>query len=145
MADLTQGRMAKPISFKSGSVVLAAAQTVYKGGVACIDPLANAFKKMAAGNNQLIPLGMFAEDATAPAMATGRVMVVLDQELWGQWLDNAGGGSAVTTSNLYSQCYAYDDHTVSNDSGGTNAIAGTVWDLDPLKGVFVVFNDIIGY
>lgn len=140
MADLTQGRMAKPISFKSGSVVLAASQTVYKGGVACIDTGAHAFKKMEAGNTSLIPVGMFTEDCVGP----GRVMVVLNQELWGQWLDNAGGGSAVTAaSNLYTDCYAWDDHTVCNGSG--NAVAGTVWDLDTLKGVFVVFPDTFGY
>ena len=142
MAALTQGRMAQPISFKSGSVVLAASQTVYKGGVACIDPDAHAFKKMAAGNANLIPVGMFTEDCVTTG-ATGRVMVVLNQELWGQWLDNAGGGSAVTTANLYADCYAWDDHTVCNVSG--NAVAGTVWDLDTLKGVFVVFPDTLGY
>ena len=145
MAALTQGRMAQPISFKSGSVVLAASQTVYKGGVACIDTVTNAFKKMAAGsaNASLIPVGMFTEDAVTTDAGTGRVMVVLNQELWGQWLDNAGGGSAVTTANLYTNCYASDDHTVCNVSG--NAFAGTVWDLDTLKGVFVVFFDTLGY
>ena len=143
MADLTQGRMAKLISFKSGSVVLAASQTVYKGGVACIDTTAHAFKKMEAGNTSLIPVGMFTEDCVTTG-ATGRVMVVLNQELWGQWLDNAGAGSAVTASNLYTDCYAWDDHTVCNVVSG-NAVAGTVWDLDTLKGVFVVFPDTFGY
>jgi hypothetical protein len=136
--------MAKPISFKSGSVVLAASQTVYKGGVACIDTAAHAFKGMVSANTNLIPVGLFAEDCATTGAGTGTVMVVLNKELWGQWLDNAGGGSAVTASNLYTDCYAFDDHTVSNVVSN-NAVAGTVWDLDTLKGVFVVFPDTFGY
>jgi hypothetical protein len=139
MSALTSDRMALSFTIKDASLVLAASVKATKGGVACVDTSANAIKPMASGNANLVPVGMFLEDNDNSASgSTSRVLVSLNSEVQGQWLDNATGGAAVTASQLYDNCYGLDDHTVTSTSG-SNSVAGIVWDTDVLKGVAVQF------
>ncbi len=139
MAALTNDRLAKFFTIKEASLVLAASVKATKGGVACIDTTANAIKPMASGNNNLVPIGMFQEDNdNSGSGSTSRVMVSLNTEIQGQWLDNATGGAAVTSADLYDNVYGLDDHTVTH-TAGSNSVAGIVWDIDSLKGVAVEF------
>jgi len=140
MAALAMARMANTFTFKNGSVVLAASTKVFKGSIACIDTSAHVFKPAAVGNANLVRLGLFTEDCdNSASTATTRVMVSLDRELTGQWLDNAPGGSAVTAAaNLYSPVYAYDDHTVQQTSAQSAVTVGYCWDINTLDGVAVV-------
>jgi hypothetical protein len=139
MSNLTSDRMANPVTFKNCSVILAASVKATKGGVACIDTSAGVWKPMVSGNANLVRLGLWTEtNDNTGSTATTRVMVSLDQEIYGQWLQNATGGSAVTTANLYKAVYAVDDHTVGNAAIGGGSSMGTAFDLDAILGVAVV-------
>ena len=139
MSALAQPRQAKPYTFKNGSMVLAASVKATKGGVCVIDSAATgSVKPMVAGVTTLTRIGLFTEDNDNSANeSTSRVMVTLDREIVGQWLDNATGGAAVVASDLYGSCYMLDDHTVQHTSSG-NSKAGTPFDLDAIDGVAVV-------
>lgn len=140
MSALAQNRFGQfttydvvPLPLASGS-----GQTAFKGGIACIDTSAHNAKVAAAGNANLIPVGEWIQqyDNTS-GTGTVQVMCRLYQEITVRWYDSDTGGNAVTVSNLYSDVYLLDDHTVTTSSSG-NSKAGKVWAVDAVKGVGIV-------
>jgi hypothetical protein len=129
--------MANPYTFKSGSFVLAAGATAYKGGMMCINTAAvGSVVQGQSGISTLKRIGLFTEDNNNSASgSTSTVMGTLDFEIAGQWFNNATGGSAITASGLYGPAYIVDDNTVGSSG---SASAGTVWALDAILGVAVV-------
>jgi hypothetical protein len=135
MAALTVARTRRPRPMKNIPLPLAAGAKATQGGMACIDVSAGSAKPGAAGNANLVRVGVWAETVdnsgggtTAPALAE------LDHEIVGLWFDNATGGAAVSA--LFADCYMLDDHTVTSTSSG-NSKAGRVWAIDAVKGVLV--------
>lgn len=136
MANLTQSRMPRKDTLKHVALPQAA-QQVYKGGAACYDTGALGSVKKAAASATLVPIGIFSEDSNnTGAAGSVSVLVELQREITVTWFENAG--NITLAANLFGPCYFVDDHTVSA-TVGTNAPAGRVWDVDPIKGVAVEF------
>lgn len=137
MAALTQARMGISFTMKNVSLPLAAGEVVFQGGMACVDTSDNVVKEGVAGNANLIRIGEFLENVdNAASTVTADVMVSLDYELRGRWLDSDTGANAVTSANLFEEVYILDDHTVTTSASG-NSKAGRVWAVDAVKGVAV--------
>lgn len=139
MSALTQARMPIETRYKSLALPLAsgAGMKAWVGGIACLDTVANVAKPGASGNANLVKVGEWMENVdNSGGSAPTQVLVSLDHEVVVRWYDNATGGAAVTTSNLFATAYMLDDHTVTSSSSGNSAI-GRVWALDPIKGVAV--------
>jgi len=137
MAALTQGRMTRETRIKTIALPLAAGQKVFQGGIACADTSTSTVKKGASGNANLLRLGEFAESMDNSAGGSSvNVLVSLDKEIVTRSYDNDTGGNAVTTSNLFTDVYILDDHTVTTSSSG-NSKAGRVWAVDSTNGVAV--------
>ena len=137
MAALTQARMPIETRLNTVALPLAASATAWQGGMACADTSAGTVKPGAASNANLLRIGLFAESIdNSASTATTQILVKLDHEVVVQWFDNATGGNAVTSSNLFADVYILDDHTVTTSSSG-NSKAGRVWAVDSVKGVAV--------
>jgi hypothetical protein len=110
-----------------------AGMIAYKNAMACVDMSTHTIKPGAAGNTNLVRIGVF-DDAydNSSGSATVQVLVNLDQELCGRWFDNATGGAAVTE--LFTEATIIDNNTVGSTGDGN---AGVVWMLDAVKGVLV--------
>ncbi len=135
MSALTSARMVSEYRFKIIALPLGGSQSVYQGGMACIDIVAGTVVKGAAANANLVRVGEFEQTLdNSASTATAYVMVNLDEEVVTKWYDNATGGAAVVT--LFTNCYILDDHTVTATSG-SNSVAGRVWAIDTVKGVAV--------
>lgn len=138
MAALTQPRMPIEERWKNIPLVLAGSTAVYAGGIAVLAPASNVCTKPVSGTSTFIRVGEFLESVDNSATtATSFVMVSLDREITLRWYDNATGGAAVTSSQLYTTTvYMLDDHTVTS-TAGSNSAAGRVWAIDPVKGVAI--------
>ena len=135
MSALTQKRGRKLEKFQSIPLPLAsgAGMKATQGGMACVDQSTGTAKPGAAGNANLLRVGVWAEsvDNTLGA-ATTYALVDLDYEIYGQWFDNITGASAVVAANLFQDVYMADDHTITNSSNsGANSKAGRAWRLSP--------------
>lgn len=138
MAALTQARMQRETTLKKVALPLVAGAKAFQGGMACIDTSAAVVRPGVAGNANLVKVGEFNESVDNSAgTGTTLVMVNLDREIIGRWYDNATGGNAATSSNLFQDVYVLDDHTITTSSSG-NSKAGRMWGLDAVKGVLVV-------
>lgn len=138
MSALTQSRMVVETVYKNIPLPLAASTAVYEGGIACLDTSAHVCTKGAAANANLIYVGQFLQDYdNSGSTATAFVMVSLNTEVTIRWYDSVTGGNAVTSANLFSTVYIFDDHTLTTSSSG-NSSAGRLWAVDPVKGVGVV-------
>lgn len=137
MSALTQARMSEEFQFSSIALPLAASQSVFQGGIACADTTTGTVKKGAAANANLLKIGEFAETYDNSAgTASVQVLVRLDHEVTAYFYDNATGANAVTATDLFTDVYILDDHTVTKASSG-NSKAGRVWAVDAVKGVAV--------
>lgn len=139
MAALTQARMPLETRVKNISLPFASGsgQTAYVGGMACLDNSAHLVKVGAASNANLLKVGEFLENVdNSTGAASTTVMVSLDREIVLRWYDSATAGNAVTASNLFTNVYILDDHTVTTSSSG-NSVAGRVWVVDSVKGIGV--------
>ena len=130
MAALTQARMTKVTTLSTVSLVGAASTKFYQGGMACADTSAGVVKNGASGNANLVRIGKFTQTVdNSGSTATTRVTVELEHEIVATWYDNATGANAVALTDLFSDVYILDDHTVTKASSG-NSKAGRVWDYD---------------
>ncbi len=119
------------------SLPLAASQSVFQGGIACADITTGTVKKGAAANANLLRIGEFNETFDNSAgTGTVQVNVLLDHEVVCRWYDNDTGANKVAASDLFSDVYILDDHTVTTSSSG-NSKAGRCWAVDSVKGVAV--------
>lgn len=136
MAALTGPRSPLRDAFQNISLPLAV-QTVWKGGCAAYDTAALGSVKKMAATATLVALGLFEENmVNSGAAGSVNVLVRLQHEIDVTWFENAG--NITLAANLFGVAYFVDDHTVSA-TVGTNAIAGRIWDVDPVKGVAIEF------
>jgi hypothetical protein len=135
MAALTGPRQPFELTLKNIALPLAA-QVVWQGGRACIDTSTGTVKKAAAANANLLSIGEFAESLDNTGALAPYVMVNLDREIKVRCYDSVTGANAVTISNLGSDCYLFDDHTVTMASSG-NSKAGRVWGVHPVNGPMI--------
>jgi hypothetical protein len=143
MAALTQARMTRTSTLSTVSLPLAASTAVYQGGMACYDTSAHVVTKGAAANANLVPIGYFNENVdNSASTATTFATVNLFHEITVSYWDNATGGNAVSASNLFTQVYILDDHTVTTSSSG-NSKAGRVWGVDSANGVAIEAEGLI--
>ena len=115
---------------------LAAGQHAHQGATACGKPSLNACVEATSGDSTLIMLGVFAEDVDNSAgNATTPVNVDFLYERTILWRSNDGTVSAAT---CFHPAYQLDNQTVTS-TPGSNAVAGTILEVDPVLGVgFVV-------
>ena len=142
MAALTQSRMVSFDTIKSKLLPIPAGVKVYAGGMACIDVSAGYCKPGASANANLKRVGVFDKDVDNSGGGSAvLVPVTLDSEIVVQWFDNATGANKVLATDLFSDVYIQDDHTVTKNNSGTSK-AGRVWAVDALKGVAVEATDL---
>lgn len=141
MAALGGPRFAAKTTIKFKVLKLAGLSTAYCGGEAAADTSSGCVRPATNNNANLINIGQFAEDvSTSGSTATGFVNVELAREIDCYWYDNATGSNKITASNVFSNCYMLDDHTVTLSTGTGSAVAGRVWDVDAILGVLVQPN-----
>jgi hypothetical protein len=141
MSTLTGPRVAPPVSIKFKFLPLAGLAKAFRGGQCAADISSGCVRPAAANNANLINIGQFAQDVDLSGQAaSGFVNVELGREIWAYWYDNATGANAVAASNLFQNVYMLDDHTVTTSTGTGSAVAGRVWDVDPLQGVLIQPN-----
>jgi hypothetical protein len=128
--------MVRPHAFKT--LALASTnETVYKGGLACLDRSTGLVKK-ATVDTDLIPIGLYLENVTVTGNAA--VEIELFEVHYGVWMANATAGDAVVAANVGNLAYLLDDQTVANnDATNTRSVAGVIWKLDSARGVLVEF------
>jgi hypothetical protein len=115
--------------------MVSTAETVWQGGLACID-LSTGLVKKGAASTTLRPIGLYCEDKVVAAGQT--VLVELFYEVPTVWFANGGGGEAVPAAEIGQLCYIRDDNTVGiDDDTNTLSVAGIVWSVDAVKGVEV--------
>lgn len=135
MAALNSARVARFDTIKAKLLPLGATFKAFRGGMACADTSAAVVKPGAAGNANLLPIGVFEQDYDNSAGgASVSVQIRLFREIWVYWWDNQGNISLA--SNLFQDCYILDDHTVTI-TATSNSKAGRIWGVDSLKGVLV--------
>lgn len=122
------------------SFPLAIGQKAWKNGTACGDSNTHTLKKGAAGNANLIVLGVFNEtiDNTAGA-ATVPCEVNFVREVKAIWRQN--DGTITKGANLFGTAYVLDDQTVTANAAG-NSTFGTILDVDPQLGVLVALEPV---
>jgi hypothetical protein len=115
---------------------LAAGVKALEGTIACIDTASGTVKPAVSGNATLLPIGRFENtvDNTANTGA-GQVLVRLRNEIRIEYFAN---DTVAPISSLLATAYLLDNQTVTAAATG-NALAGRVWDIDPAKGIGVVF------
>jgi hypothetical protein len=129
--------MPRNLRLKITALPIPGSVAVWQGNMACIDTSAGLAKPGASGNANLIRVGLWEESVdNSGSTATSFALVSLDREVVCQWFDNDTGSNAVTASNLFSEVYILDNHTVTTSSSG-NSKAGRVWAVDSVKGVAV--------
>ena len=136
MAALTQARMLRTQALNTIPLPLAGSTSVFQGGMACADT-SNGTVTKGGSSTTLVRIGTFAQTLdNSGSTATTQVMVALEREVFATWFDNATGGNAVLSTDLFNDVYALDDHTVTKASSG-NSKVGRVWAVDTVKGVLV--------
>jgi hypothetical protein len=141
MAALQGPRYASKTTIKFKVLKLAGLSTAYRGGQAAADTSSGCVRPATLNSATLINIGQFAQDiTTSGSTATGFVNVELAREIDCYWYDNATGANAIVAANVFSSCYMLDDHTVTLSTGTGSAVAGRVWDVDPIYGVLVQPN-----
>lgn len=137
MSALTSQRQVREFRAKAIPLLLAAAQKVFQGGIACGDTSTGTVKK-AAASTTLVRIGEFTENVDNSAGATSvQVLVDLDHEVVGRWYANDTGANAISAADLFNDVYMLDDQTVTKASSGTSK-AGRAWAVDSNLGVAVV-------
>lgn len=143
MAALAQARMTRTTTLSSVALPLGTGTAVFQGGMACYDTSTHLVAKGVAGNANLVPIGYFNENVdNTTSTATTQVLVNLFHEIVVSWWDNATGGNAVSASNLFTQVYILDDHTVTTSSA-SNSKVGRVWIFDSVNGVAIEAEGLI--
>ena len=134
---LSNKRARKVMSLDSADL-LHAAQTVWQGGVACID-LADGLVRKGASSMTLVPIGLYVENEVVAS--GGSALVQLFKAGNCVWMTNSGS-DAVDANDVGKLCYLADDDVVAETSGTqTRPVAGRVKKVDASKGVLVEFRD----
>jgi hypothetical protein len=139
MAYLTSPRWAADKYIGKMQFPLAGSQTAYQGGmVSALTTAGTVYPAQNASNHVVI--GQFMESNNNSASTfTSYVNVELAREIHCFWYDNATGAGAIVASNLFSNVYVADDHTVST-TAGAGIVAGRVWQIDSSLGILVQPN-----
>ena len=139
MTALAQARGTTPRVLKYFQFVLANGVVAFPGAAIFWDPV-NAVATIGSANPALKYLGRCAEDVSAVtgnAGGTVKVNVDLDTEIVLTYFANGTSTDAcVLATDFLKTAFALDDQTVSRLPSGKPAI-GTIWDVDPIKGVGV--------
>jgi hypothetical protein len=129
---MTTTRMTKKVTLSEWSFVLVSADVAVQGHRACLDTSLGQVR-MGTASTTLIPIGTFAEGLTGDG--TKKIRVTLDAEIQAERWDN-DTGTAVATTDIGSECYLLDSHTVTMASSG-HSKGGRVLDVDTDLGVLV--------
>lgn len=147
MAALTKARKTEPVIYTVRRYKMAADAVIYPGAIVCLDA---GYAIPGATDTDLITKGIAASHPELKAVydntggANGAMEVVVlgpDAGAGGKqafWLDNATAGNAVAQTEVGTDCYVLDDHTVTKTATG-RSIAGEVLAVDATKGVLVQF------
>lgn len=110
------------------------AQTVYQGGIACIDQ-ADGLAKKGAADPSLVPVGLYCESEVIAS--GGAAIVELFNDVEAYWFVNHAS-DAVDAADVGKLCYMADDNTVRETSNsGASPAMGMVLAVDAAKGVLV--------
>jgi hypothetical protein len=139
MAALGSPRWAPNKTIRTMQFPLAGSATAYQGGM-CGANTSTGLVAPATNASNVINIGQFAESNNNSASTlSSYVNVELAREIDCFWYDNATGGAAVVASNLFSNVYIQDDHTVTTTTGA-GIVAGRVWQIDSSLGVLIQPN-----
>jgi len=139
MSALTAQRWAPNKTIRTMQFPLKGSATAYQGGMAAADT-SNGWVSTGTNAANQINIGQFTESNNNSASTlTSYVNVELAREIDCFWYDNATGGAAVVASNLFSNVYIQDDHTVTT-TAGAGIVAGRVWQIDSSLGVLIQPN-----
>ena len=130
-------------TWKHRNFTLKSGEKVYQGDAIGYDRATNKVVQMPDDGSgaTLVFLGFAdrAVDATSsgPKGAVDQdVGVDLIDEVALTWVPNAADGDAVASTDVFKDCYWFDNQTVTSTSTG-NPLAGRVWAVDSTKGVLV--------
>jgi hypothetical protein len=129
MGALTASRVSTtPTGAVAGmSMPLPAGQKAFAGGIACLDSANPGGVYRATGVATLTPIGWFTEDVDNTAgSASVPIGVAFARELHLSYWDSVTGAGAVTSSDLGTNAYILDDHTITK-TAGTNSHSGRIW------------------
>lgn len=136
MAALTQARMTRETRLKNVALPLAIGAKCFTGGACYADFLAGVVRQGQGANPAMMRIGEFIDQVdNTSGGSTVLVLVSLNDEIILRFYDN-DAGSPVGAANIFQNCYALDDHTVTMAAQGAS-IAGRVWTVDTINGVGV--------
>lgn len=139
MAALTAQRWSANKTIRNMQFPLAGSAKAFQGGM-CGATTTTGLVAPATNAANVINIGQFLEsNDNSGSTLTSYVNVELAREIDCFWYDNATGGAAVVASNLFSNVYVQDDHTVTT-TAGAGIVAGRVWQIDSSLGVLVQPN-----
>lgn len=124
-------------TIKAKLLPLAVGQSVEVNDIAYVDSADQTAKQGAASNATLLRVGTFDQKVdnsagSAPILTN----VTFEREVVATWIPSVTGANAVTSGNLFGDCYVAGNNLVTKSSSG-NSKAGRVWAVDSVLGALV--------